>query len=189
MNAHQQVLRALDRPALTAIDLARKPWIFTLSPALVGLFLVATACAIAEMLARGQLAGAPRLDVLRAALEALVVVVPGALVLATFLRLRVRPRMLLGSLSAGLLLAGVVAICMTPLVLFLALVSREAPSVMVAPAFLLPAISMAIVATSPLRMIDVVDDSPGAWAFGRGLVAALVLVFVVRVHWFLPAIF
>lgn len=189
MNANQQVLRALDRPALTALDLARRPWIFTLSPALVGLFLVAAACALAEALARRQLAGAPRLDVLRAALEAMVVVVPGALVLATFLRLRVRPRMLLGSVSTGLLLAGVIAVCMMPLVLFLSLVSSEAPSVMIAPAFLVPALSLAIVATAPLRMIDVVDDSAGAWLFGRGFVAALVLVFFIRVHSFLPAIF
>src|SRR5690348_13019291 len=81
------LLRSVDRPAREALDMARRPLVATLAPALLGTLLVAATSAAAGFVSPSGLWLAPRLDALRAVFEALLVVVPGTLVFAIYLRL------------------------------------------------------------------------------------------------------
>src|SRR5256885_1319654 len=65
------LLRLLDRPARSALELARRPLSATLAPAVLGLFLVAAASALAGCISLAGFRLVPRLDVLRAVFEAL----------------------------------------------------------------------------------------------------------------------
>ncbi|MFP2934214.1 hypothetical protein ACLESO_55660 [Pyxidicoccus sp. 3LG] len=121
------LLRALDRPAREALELARRPLLATVAPALLGLFLVATASTLAGFVSPEGFQLAPRLDGVRAVFESLLVVVPGTLVFASYLRLRVSPRAFLAATSIGLLAAGLMAACVLPLMAFFVLVAHDAP--------------------------------------------------------------
>ena len=171
------VLRALDRPARSALELSgRPPWL-TLAPALAGLALVALSCAFCEALvpAHSRLLG--RLDVLRAALEALAVVAPSAVVLTTLLGLRAPPRLLIASFALALFTAGVVAACLAPLAAFLAVVSSSAPEVTLVPVLLLPGVTLAVHGAVTVRVLDALDGSPLARGFGRAQAMLLFAVF------------
>ncbi|MGZ3459015.1 MAG: hypothetical protein ACXU86_10990, partial [Archangium sp.] len=157
------LLRSVDRPAREALDLARRPLTATLAPALLGIFLVAATSAAAGFVSPDGLQIAPRLDALRAVFEALLVVIPGTLVFAIYLRLRLSTRVLLAATSIGLLAAGLVATCVMPLMAFLALVSRESPLVLALPSVFVPGIALATMAALPVRVITSLDSSRAAW--------------------------
>jgi hypothetical protein len=181
------LLRAVDRPAREALDMARRPVAATLAPALLGIFLVAATSATAGFVSPGGLRLAPRLDALRAVFEALLVVVPGTLVFAIYLRLRLTTRVLLAATSIGLLAAGLVATCVMPLMAFLVLVSQDAPLILALPAVFVPGLALATLAALPVRVITSLDSSPAAWWMSRAFAFFLGAVFLLRVHAFFPS--
>jgi hypothetical protein len=178
------LLRAVDRPAREALDMARRPFAATLAPALLGIFLVAATSATAGFVSPGGLRLAPRLDALRAVFEALLVVVPGTLVFAIYLRLRLTTRVLLAATSIGLLAAGLVATCVMPLMAFLVLVSQDAPLILALPAVFVPGLALATLAALPVRVITSLDSSKAAWWMSRAFAFFLGAVFLLRVHAF-----
>ena len=97
----------------------------------------------------------------------MLVVIPGTLVFAIYLRLRLSTRVLLAATSIGLLAAGLVATCIMPLMAFLVLVSREAPFVLVLPALFVPGIALATLVALPVRVITSLDSSRSAWWLSR----------------------
>lgn len=176
------LLRAVDRPAREALDMARRPLVATLAPALLGIFLVAATSAAAGFVSPGGLRLAPRLDALRAVFEAMLVVIPGTLVFAIYLRLRLSTRVLLAATSIGLLAAGLVATCVMPLMAFLVVVSREAPPILALPALFVPGLALATLAALPVRVITALDSSRAAWWLSRAFAVFLGAVFILRVH-------
>lgn len=179
-NLTDSLLRAVDRPAREALELARRPLGATVAPALLGVFLVAASSAAAGFVSPGGFRLAPRLDALRAVFEALLVVIPGTIVFASYLRLRLPPRVLLAATSIGLLAAGLVAACVLPLMAFLVLVSSEAPIVLGLPALIVPGLALATVAALPARVITALDPSRSAWWLSRAFVFFLGAVFALR---------
>jgi hypothetical protein len=176
------LLRAVDRPAREALDLSRRPLAATLAPALLGIFLVAATSAAAGFVSPGGLQLAPRLDALRAVFEALLVVIPGTVVFAIYLRLRLTTRVLLAATSIGLLAAGLVASCVMPLMAFLVLVAKEAPLVLALPSLFVPGLALATLAALPVRAITTLDSSRSAWWLSRAFAFFLGAVFLLRVH-------
>ena len=176
------LLRAVDRPAREALDMARRPLAATLAPALLGIFLVAATSATAGFVSSTSLRLAPRLDALRAVFEALLVVVPGTLVFSIYLRLRLSTRVLLAATSIGLLAGGLVATCVMPLMAFLVLVSKDAPVVLALPALFIPSLALATVASLPVRVITSLDSSRAAWWLSRAFAVFLGAVFLLRVQ-------
>ncbi len=176
------LLRAVHRPAREALDMARRPLAATLAPALLGLFLIAATSASAGFVSPEGLQLAPRLDALRAVFEALLVVIPGTLVFAIYLRLRLTTRVLLAATSIGLLAAGLVATCVMPLMAFLVLVSRDAPFILDLPSVFVPGLALATLAALPLRVITALDTSRAAWWMSRAFAFFLGAVFLLRVH-------
>ncbi len=176
------LLRAVDRPAREALDMARRPLAATLAPALLGIFLVAASSAASGFVSSTGLRFVPRLDALRAVFEALLVVIPGTLVFSIYLRLRLTTRVLLAATSIGLLAAGLVATCVMPLMAFLVLVSRDAPLVLALPALFVPGLALATLAALPVRVITSLDSSARAWWMSRAFAFFLGAVFLLRVH-------
>ncbi|QRN94711.1 hypothetical protein JRI60_37180 [Archangium violaceum] len=176
------LLRAVDRPAREALDMARRPLAATLAPALLGLFLVAASSATVGFISPEGLQLVPRLDALRAVFEALLVVIPGTLVFAIYLRLRLSTRTLLAATAIGLFAAGLVATCVLPLMAFLMLVSREAPLVLALPSVFVPALALSTLAALPVRVITSLDPSRAAWWLSRAFAFFLGAVFLLRVH-------
>jgi hypothetical protein len=176
------LLRALDRPARAAVELARRPLWATAAPALLGVFLVAVASLLAGCLSPSGPRLVPRLDALRAVFEALLVVVPGTTVFAIYLRLRLSTRVLLAATALGLLAAGVVAACVLPLMAFLAVVAFEARTLLFVPALLVPGLALATVAVLPARVITGLDPSDKALWLSRAFVLFLGAVFFLRIH-------
>ncbi|PTL75239.1 hypothetical protein [Vitiosangium sp. GDMCC 1.1324] len=179
------LLRAVDRPAREALDMARRPLAATLAPALLGIFLVAATSAAAGFVSPEGPRFAPRLDALRAIFEALLVVIPGTLVFAIYLRLRLSTRVLLAATSIGLLAAGLVATCVMPLMAFLVLVSKEAPLILSLPTVFVPGLALATLAALPVRVITSLDSSRAAWWMSRAFAFFLGAVFLLRIHTFL----
>jgi hypothetical protein len=175
------LLRAVDRPAREVLDMARRPWWATAAPALLGLFLVSAATALASLVSPWGFQLVPRLDALRAIFEALLVVVPGTLVFALYLRLRLSARALLGATALGLLAAGLVATCILPLMAFLVLVSGKAPLILALPSLLVPGIALGTLAGLPVRVISALDPSPAAQWLARGFAFFLGAVFLLRI--------
>jgi hypothetical protein len=176
----RQVVRALDRPAHHALGLARGPWFHAVAPAVVGLFLVAVSVTVAGLLGPTAHGVTLRADGLRALGEALAVVIPGLSVLATYARVRVTPGELLAAAATGLLVAGVVSVSLVPLLAFLALVSRDVPSVLGAMPLLVSGVALASVAVVVMRVLDAADGTVRAVWLGRCFVAGLFLVFGLR---------
>ncbi len=181
-NLTYSLLRAVDRPAREALAMGRRPLGATVAPALLGLFLVAASSAAAGLVSPSGVRLVPRLDALRAVFEALAVVVPGTLVFATYLRLRLSARVLLAGTAIALLAAGLVSVCVLPLMAFLVVVSHEVPSVLALPALLVPGLALATVAALPIRVITALDPSKTALWLARGFAFFLVAVFSLRVH-------
>jgi len=179
------LLRAVDRPAREALDLARRPLTATLAPALLGLVLVAATSAASGFVSSTGLRFVPRLDALRAVFEALLVVIPGTVVFAIYLRLRLSTRVLLAATAIGLLAAGLVATCVMPLMAFLVLVAKDAPTILVLPSVFVPGIALATVAALPVRVITALDPSRAAWWLSRAFAFFLGAVFLLRMHTFL----
>jgi hypothetical protein len=172
--------RGIDRPAREALELARKPVVFTLAPALLGLFLVALASTAASLVDPARAGAIPRFDVLRAALEALGVMVPAIVVFGTYLRLRLTPSALLAGCSLGLLVAGVVSLALVPMIAFLALVSTLAPTVLSSLSLLVPAIALAAAAAVFYRVVEGSDRSARATYLARAYALGLLAVFAIR---------
>ena len=179
------LLRAVDRPAREALDMARRPLTATLAPALLGLVLVAATSAASGFVSSTGLRFVPRLDALRAVFEALLVVIPGTVVFAIYLRLRLSTRVLLASTAIGLLAAGLVATCVMPLMAFLVLVAKDAPTILVLPSVFVPGLALATVAALPVRVITALDPSRAAWWLSRAFAFFLGAVFLLRMHTFL----
>ncbi len=179
------LLRAVDRPAREALDLARRPLTATLAPALLGLVLVAATSAASGFVSSTGLRLVPRLDALRAVFEALLVVIPGTVVFAIYLRLRLSTRVLLAATAIGLLAAGLVATCVMPLMAFLVLVAKDAPTILVLPSVFVPGLALATVAALPVRVITALDPSRAAWWLSRAFAFFLGAVFLLRMHTFL----
>lgn len=179
------LLRAVDRPSREALDLARRPLSATLAPALLGLVLVAATSAASGFVSTTGLRFAPRLDALRAVFEALLVVIPGTVVFAIYLRLRLSTRVLMAATAIGLLAAGLVATCVMPLMAFLVLVSKDAPIILALPSVFVPGLALATVAALPVRVITTLDPSRAAWWLSRAFAFFLGAVFLLRMHTFL----
>jgi len=182
LNTWDSLMRAVDRPAREALRMAQRPLPVTLTPALLGLFGVAVASAVAGLVAPEGLRLAPRLDALRAVFESLAVVVPGTLVFSLYLRLRLSVRTFLAASAIGLLAAGLVAVCVLPLMAFLVVVSGDAPRVLELPALLVPGLALTTVAAVLMRVITTLDGSRAAWWVSRAFVSFLAAVFLLRVH-------
>jgi len=180
-HALNSLLRSLDRPARTALDLARRPLWATVAPALLGIFLVAASSALAGCISIQGFRLAPRLDSLRAVFESLLVVVPGTTVFAIYLRLRISARSFLAATALGLLSAGVVAACLLPLVAFLAVVAEESRSALPL-SMLAPGIALATVALLPARVMTALDPSRNARWLARAFIFFLGAVFVLRIN-------
>lgn len=176
------LLRLLDRPARSALDLARRPLSATLAPAVLGTFLVAAASALAGCITLSGFRLVPRLDVLRAVFEALAVVVPGTTVFAVYLRLKIPPRAFLAATALGLLAAGVVAACILPLMGFIAVVAVKSHLDLPLPLLSVPGLALATVAALPARVIVSLDSSRAARWLSRAFIFFLGAVFVLRIN-------
>ena len=174
-------VRGIDRPTRQAHEIARRPFSYTVAPALVGTFLITVASLVAGLADPTRHEVIPRADALRAAFEALAVVVPGAVVFGTYLRLRMTPGALVAATSLGLLTAGVVSLALVPLVAFLALVSQEVPMVLKAQPVLVPGVALAAVASVVYRVIKASDPSARAAVLARGFGVGVFALFAVRV--------
>lgn len=179
--ALNSLLRSLDRPARTALELAQRPLWATVAPALMGIFLVAAASALAGCISHEGFRLVPRLDSLRAVFESLLVVVPGATVFAVYLRLRISARAFLGATAMGLFAAGVVAACLLPLVAFLAVVAEESRSALPL-SVLVPGIALATVAIIPARVMTALDASLASRWLSRAFIFFLGAVFLLRIN-------
>lgn len=171
--------RAVDRPAHEALRLADRPLSATLAPAALGMALVAAASTAAHALLRLHELPMFGFDVLKGVFEALLIVLPGTMVFAIYLRIRLRTRVLLASASIGLLAAGLVAACVLPLMVFLSLVS-ETSFVLALPSLLVPSLALATAAAIPGRIITTLDVSRTARRLVLAYETFLVLAFVVR---------
>jgi hypothetical protein len=176
------LLRLLDRPARSALELARRPLSATLAPAALGIFLVAAASAVAGCISLSGFRLVPRLDVLRAVFEALLVVVPGTTVFAIYLRLRIPARAFLAATALGLLAAGVVATCVLPLMGFIAVVAVKSRTDVPIPLLFVPGLALATVASLPARVIVSLDSSRAARWLSRAFIFFLGAVFVLRIN-------
>ena len=176
------LLRLLDRPARSALELARRPLPATLAPAALGIFLVATASALAGCISLSGFRLVPRLDVLRAVFEALLVVIPGTAVFSVYLRLRIPTRALLASTALGLLAAGVVATCILPLMGFIAVVAVKSRTDVPIPLLFVPGLALATVAALVARVIVSLDPSRSARWLSRAFIFSLGAVFVLRIN-------
>jgi hypothetical protein len=176
------LLRSLDRPARTALDLAHRPLWATLAPGLLGIFLVAASSALAGCISLDGFRLVPRLDSLRAVFESLLVVVPGTTVFAIYLRLRISARSFLAATALGLLAAGVVATCVLPLMAFIAVVAAESRATTPFPVLFVPGIALATVAVLPARVMTALDSSTAARWLSRAFILFLGAVFVLRMN-------
>jgi len=176
------LLRLLDRPARSALELARRPWPATLAPATLGIFLVAAASALAGCISLSGFRLVPRLDVLRAVFEALLVVVPGTAVFSIYLRLHIPTRALLASTALGLLAAGVVATCILPLMGFIAVVAVKSRTDVPIPLLFVPGLALATVAALVARVIVSLDSSRAARWLSRAFIFSLGAIFVLRIN-------
>lgn len=181
-NLTDSLLRLLDRPARSALELSRRPLPATLAPALLGTFLVAAASALAGCISLSGFRLVPRLDVLRAVFEALLVVVPGTTVFAIYLRLRISARALLAATALGLLAAGVVATCILPLMGFISVVAVKSRMDVPIPLLFVPGLALATVAALVARVIVSLDTSPAARWLARAFLLLLGAVFVLRIN-------
>lgn len=162
-------------PAREAVALSKRSIFVTASMAFGGLSVIA-----ATTLAIGALDPAPfNADLLRAALEALLVVVPATIVFSVYARLDLGPRTLLAATAIGLLVAGLVSVALMPLMAFISLTDRMT-SAFSAPAVLLPAIALAATATVPARVIRALDHSARANLLRVGFVVVLFAAFALR---------
>ena len=180
-HALNSLLRSLDRPARTALDLAQRPVWATLAPALLGIFLVAASSALAGCVSLNGFRLVPRLDSLRAVFESLLVVVPGTTVFAIYLRLRISARTFLAATALGLFSAGVVAACLLPLVAFLAVVADQSRAA-IPLSSLVPGIALATVALLPARVMTALDSSREARWLARVFIFFLGAVFLLRIN-------
>jgi hypothetical protein len=164
------------------LELARRPLTATLAPAVLGVFLVAAASALAGCISLAGFRLVPRLDVLRAVFEALLVVVPGTTVFAIYLRLHISARAFLAATALGLLAAGVVATCVLPLMGFIAIVAVKSRTSLPIPLLFVPGFALATVAALPARVIVSLDSSKAARRLARAFIFFLGAVFVLRIH-------
>jgi hypothetical protein len=181
-NLIDSLLRLLDRPARSALELSRRPLSATLAPATLGIFLVAAASALAGCISLSGFRLVPRLDVLRAVFESLLVVIPGTTVFAIYLRLRIPARAFLAATALGLLAAGVVATCVLPLMGFISIVAVKSRTEVPIPLLFVPGLALATVAALSARVIVSLDTSPAARWLSRALIFFLGAVFVLRIN-------
>ena len=175
------LLRALDRPARSAVELSHRPFLSTVAFALAGLGLVALASAAAILLDLGRPSlGLPRFDALRAGLEALAIVSPALFIGAVYLGIRMAPRTLLALFSLGVLTGGIVAVSLVPLMAFLSLVERTRDGLQFALSPLVPLVMLLAVSVVVLRTMETLDTSKVSIWTARVFVALLFSVFLFR---------
>jgi hypothetical protein len=174
------VLDALDRPAREAILLQSRPAWVTGGIALAGavLIVLASLCSLAlDGLHFGEKI-LPRADLLRSLFEAILMVVPSAILVSAYFRIALSPRVVLASVALGLLIAGVVVASTLPLMAYLTLFTRAQP--LVAPGAILPILALAASASTSGRVIRSIDPTPRARNFVIVFQALLGLAFLAR---------
>lgn len=170
---------ALDAPARAALTLAKRPAWNGLGWALGGATLVALACWAAATLVfldHRALLGGGRL--VSSFFEAVALVLPSAVVFATYLGLGLTPRVWIASISVAILTAGVVTTLLVPAFAYLALVTRTAP--VLALALVPPFVALATVGAILARVLSSLDSSRTAQMFRLGLQLALLGAFAAR---------
>lgn len=173
------LLGLLDRPALSALQLARRAPAATLAPAAVGVGLAVVGAAGADLATAGS---SLALHGLRALLEALAVVVPTSLISFTYVNLRVPPRAFLAAAALGLATAGVVGLSLLPLLAFAAVAGQGALPFFAQPAVLLPFAFTVAVGAVVLRVVRSVDPRPVGRACSVVFFALLLGAFALRFH-------
>jgi hypothetical protein len=173
------LLDALDRPAHQAVHLRDRPLWITIATGLAGAILIglaSTAALALDSLHFGERI-LPRIDVLRALFEALLVVAPSAILLSAYFQIAISPRIVLAAIALGLLIAGIVVASALPLVTYLTLLAAK-PAI--APGVLLPFVALAAAAATSTRILRAIDPSRRARIFAFGFQVALAMVFFAR---------
>jgi hypothetical protein len=173
------LLGLLDRPALSALQLARARPLATLAPAAVGLGLAVVGAVLADAATTGP---ALALYGLRALLEALAVVVPTSLIFFTYVNLRVPPRAFLAAAALGLATAGVFGLSLMPLLAFAAVAGQGALPFLAQPAVVLPFALAIAVAAVVLRVVRSIDPRDLGWSCSLAFFALFVGAFTLRFH-------
>ncbi len=177
--------QALDRPARAALRLGRTtPW-STLAMGLLGMFAIAAACLATRALLAPP--GPGRLDGLLPFMEAVASLVPIALV-AAYLQVAVPPRVLAGAVAVGLLHAGLVALSLVPLAVFVAVITdlgvfhRTIPMLyLVLGHLVLPAVALVVLAQVIARVLRCLDGSLTGRLVAHAIPLCLIATFVLRV--------
>ena len=180
-----ELLRAaIDRPSYAALALAQRGAGPTLAQAGQGQVAVATASAATQLLLTGQLHA--EFDGLAAFLEVAALLVPVAL-LAAFLQIHVSLRALLGAGAVGLLHAGLLAVCLLPLVAFVAIVADMEGVRAVSPlihgsmiGLAIPAVALMTLLARTCGVLRCLDPSKRAAFFSRCIQAGLLVAFLAR---------
>jgi hypothetical protein len=180
----RSVFRAIDRPAEEAIRLSQKSFLHTLSPAIAGLALVAIACLGAEWPSWVDLmsrhASEIHLDGVRIVVGSLAVIAPAFVIMTGYLRLRLTPRAVIAAFAVGSLTAGMAAVSLLPMVVFLLLIAQAVESVTVTMGLLMPAVALGSIVAITARVLRNVDPSERALWSARVLQFVTLLVFLQR---------
>lgn len=178
---HRGFFRSLDLPARHAVELAQRRFAATFAPLLGGLGLIGLASAVAALIDHGGPSfGVPRLDALRAGLEALVVVGPALVIAALYLGLRLGPRTLMAGLSIAVFTGGLVAISLVPLMAFLGLVERTQEGLEFAMSPMVATVALLAISVVLSRVLTTLDGSRRSLWVARVFIALLFAVFVFR---------
>lgn len=177
------VAGAADRPAREALVLAQRHWAQTLGRATFGAALMAAASLGAALIEQASGYLAPRtghVDGLRAAMEALVIVLPGLLVFSVYLRLHLSPRVVGAAVSLGLLIGGVVATATLPLLAFLTLTVRSPRGPVLVLQLAAPLVALGAAAIIPTRVFTALDRRFRARGLAYAYALALFTAFALR---------
>ncbi|MBI2374087.1 MAG: hypothetical protein HYV07_08815 [Deltaproteobacteria bacterium] len=167
------VTRVIDLPAREAAKGSNKGLRDSLVYGLCGLGSLSMATTIA-----GALSRVTAVPALSAAAISILVVGPGSVVAASYLRLKVPVQALAAAFGFGVFGGGLVALCFLPLVAFVSMVDRT--GLIGHSVVALPTLFLVTVATYPARVLVAIDPSPRAKAFSVAIGSALFLAFVAR---------
>ncbi|MBS2032956.1 MAG: hypothetical protein JST54_34105 [Deltaproteobacteria bacterium] len=170
------LLRPVDRPAREALELGRAPAMRTAALGAAGIALWSAS----GLLANGLLGAWGSFDALGGALESLAVALPALIVFGVYLRLDLGPRALLAAQAVGLWTAGLVCVCVLPLLAFLAVMSHGELWALHLRGVLLPVMGLAVATAVPLRILITVDRSARARWLGRAFVSTVAVAFLFK---------
>lgn len=156
------LLRCLDQPVREALERGARGGFAVVAPGLVGGALVAVACSLAGVTSTGVVVGMP---LGARVLPALLLADGALLVIAMQSRLRTPLGALAASLSIGLLMAGVVAVSVLPLVPFLVAVQGAGTGAETVGTLLMPLVVLGSATVVPRRLLETTEGA----STGRGL--------------------